>query len=83
MTAPCLPQPPTNLPGLASPLRTSLPSLLEPEEGRRVSCFTQQRKYGRRLEFRPAVAQVLARQEAGVLERTRSQSVCSLTGLQV
>ena len=83
-----LPKPPPGLPGLqglASPLRNSLPSLLEPEDtGRRM--FTQHRKYGKRLEFKPVVTQRLERQrgreEMEALERTRSHSANSLPGLR-
>ena len=76
-----LPKPPQGMPGIASPLRSSMPDLLEGQGTQRM--FTQHRKYGKRLEFKPVVAQLMEKQKEGEkLERARSRSASSLPGLR-
>ena len=75
-----LPKPPQGMPGIASPLRSSMPDLLEGQGTQRM--FTQHRKYGKRLEFKPAVAQMMEKQKEEKLERARSRSASSLPGLR-
>ena len=71
------------MPGIASPLRSSMPDLLE-AQGSQQRMFTQHRKYGKRLEFKPVVAQLMEKQKEGSekLERARSRSASSLPGLR-
>ena len=71
------------MPGIASPLRSSMPDLLEAQGGQQ-RMFTQHRKYGKRLEFKPVVAQLMEKQKEGSekLERARSRSASSLPGLR-
>ena len=87
-----LPKPPLNLPNhnLNSPFGASMPTLLD-QDGRH-NLYTQnkrnvisQRKYGKRLEFKPPLTQKLQRKLIGSdtnLDKSKSYSATELPGLR-
>ena len=87
-----LPKPPANLPNhaLNSPFGASMPTLLD-QDGRH-NLYTQnkrnvnnQRKYGKRLEFKPPLTQKLQRKFVGSetnLDKSKSYSATELPGLR-
>ena len=82
-----LPKPPGGLPGLSSPLGTSMPDLLEPEEhllGGTRRMFTQHRKYGKRLEFKPTPPNALLQKKEPneAMDKKKSRSASSLPSLR-
>eukprot|EP00090_Calanus_glacialis_P008265 TRINITY_DN16572_c0_g1_i1.p1 TRINITY_DN16572_c0_g1~~TRINITY_DN16572_c0_g1_i1.p1 ORF type:complete len:1084 (+),score=127.32 TRINITY_DN16572_c0_g1_i1:55-3306(+) len=88
-----LPKPPQNLPShsLDSPFGISMPTLLDTNDENRNNIFAQnkkitnQRKYGKRLEFKPPLTQKLQRRLLPFdsnLDKSKSYSANELSGLR-
>ena len=85
-----LPKPPARLPLQAHPLNSpfgaSMPTLLDNDEAKNIyKRNIQQRKYGKRLEFKPPMTQKLQRKFGPLdsnLDRSKSHSATELPGLR-